>query len=189
MKMGDHAKREKLKLKPSDVYFSQETIENRFEDGQLIGKRLDNLVNETEKISDIRTVRVKNVHGRWYTLDNRRLWVFRNYQKITLQSYSQTFIPVLVWDDFESQNQLIFAANNTGDEVKIHNGLLPGGETYKRVESIHPCTYSTPSRLLMYHIGIFSWNGTKTVASFLWKGVSSLYEYMRRREITDDSIV
>ncbi|CAC5401926.1 unnamed protein product [Mytilus coruscus] len=132
---------------------AQETVENRFEDGELIGKKLDNLVNETEKISDIRTIRVNRT--------------------------CQTFIPVIVWDDFESQNQLTFAVNNTGDDVKIHNDLLSGGKTYKRVESINACTYSTPSRLLVYHIGILSWNGTKTIASFLWKGVSGLYGYWR----------
>lgn len=184
--MEAHVKGEKLEVKPSNVHFSQEYIENRFEDRELIGNKLDKLVDGREKISDVRTIRVRNVHGRWYTLDNRRLWVFRNYEKIRLQSYSNTLIPVLVWDDFESQNQLIFAANNTGDDVRIHNDLLPGGQTYNKVDSICASTYSTPSRLLVYDFSKFTLNSSKAIATFLWKGVSGLYGYLRRRGEDED---
>jgi hypothetical protein len=39
-------------------------------------------------------------------------------------------IPVLVWEDFETDTQLVFAAKKDGADVKIHNNDLPGGQQY-----------------------------------------------------------
>lgn len=162
-------------LYPSQIRFSQKCISNRFEDGKLIGKGLDDLVNGVKKISDIRTIRVVNIHERWYTLDNRRLWMFRMYQKIKLQSYRYLRIPVLVWEDFETDNQLVFAAKNDGADVKIQYNDLPGGEQYKKVDSIHTDTYRNPTLSLMLDSTHFSFNGVKSVVSFIWKGVSRMF--------------
>ena len=56
-------------------------------------------------------------------------------------------IPVLVWEDFETDTQLVFAAKNGGADVKIHNNDLPGGVQYKKVDSIHTDTYRNPDYL------------------------------------------
>jgi len=167
--------KKEIYLYPSDICFSQEYISNRFEDGELIGERLDDLVNEVKKISDIRTIRVVNIHDKWYALDNRRLWMFRMYQKIKLQWYSYLQIPVLVWEDFETDTQLVFAAKNDGADVKIHNNDLPGGEQYKKVDSIHTDTYRNPTLALMLDTANFSFNGVKSVVSFVWNGVSRMF--------------
>lgn len=182
--MGDS---QKLFLRPSDIFFSQETIPNRFEDGRLIGDKLDDLVKENMKIEEIRIIRVKNIHGRWFTLDNRRLWVFRNFQKIRLQSYSGTVIPVLVWDRFESQEQLIFAATNTGEDIKIDNDQDPGGNCWKTVDSINTKTYTRPELLLLKHVGGFTWNTTKVITSLIWNGISGIYRHLVMKQELQDS--
>lgn len=166
---------QEIYLYPSQICFSQKYINNRFEDGELIGERLDDLANGVKTISDIRTIRVVNIHERWYTLDNRRLWMFRMYQKIKLQWYKNLQIPVLVWEDFETDNQLAFAAKHSGTNVKIHNNDLPGGEQYKKVDSIRTDTYRYPTLALMQDIANFSFNSVKSVLSFVWNGVSRMF--------------
>ena len=168
-------KKKEIYLYPSDICFSQKYISNRFEDGELIGERSDDLVNEVKTISDIRTIRVVNIHGRWYTLDNRRLWMFRMYQKIKLQRYRYLQIPVLVWKDFETDTQLVFAAKKDGTDVKIHNKDLPGGEQYKKVDSIHTDTYRNPTLALLLDTANLTFNGVTSVVSFVWNGVSRMF--------------
>ena len=167
--------RKEIYLYPSDIRFSQEYISNRFEGGELIGERLDDLVYVVKKISDIRTIRVVKMHDRWYTLDNRRLWMFRMYQKIKLRWYMSLQIPVLVWEDFETDTQLVFATKNGGADVKIHNNDLPGGVQYKKVDSIHTDTYRNPGLALLLDTANLTFTGVKTVVSFVWKGVSRMF--------------
>ena len=74
-------------LKPSEIMFSQETINNYFDEKSdhgltLIGETLDDLCEGLCLISDIPTIRVMKIDGEWVTADNRRLWVFRELERL-----------------------------------------------------------------------------------------------------------
>ena len=76
-----------MRLKPSDIMFSQENINNYFDEksdhgATLIGETLDDLCEGRCLISDIPTIRVMKRDGKWVTADNRRLWVFRELERL-----------------------------------------------------------------------------------------------------------
>ena len=78
---------EMMRLKPSDIMFSQENINNYFDKRsdhgtRLIGETLDDLCEGRCLITDIPTIRVMNRDGKWVTADNRRLWVFRELERL-----------------------------------------------------------------------------------------------------------
>ena len=74
-------------LKPSDIYFSQDGINNVFGNycrhrGWHIGSTLDLLCEGRLTVNDIPTIGVMKRGGRWYTGDNRRLWIFRELERL-----------------------------------------------------------------------------------------------------------
>jgi hypothetical protein len=54
----------------------------------------------------------------------------------------------------------------------IHNKDLPGGEQYKKVDSIHTDTYRNPTLALLLDTANLTFNGVTSVVSFVWNGVS-----------------
>jgi len=69
------------KLAPSEIRFSQDSISNSFGDstyhaGQYIGETLDEIVRDPYTADLIPIISVFNIGGKWFTPDNRRLWVF-----------------------------------------------------------------------------------------------------------------
>ena len=78
---------QKMELKPSDICFSQAEINNVFDKNSChpyknLGETLDELVEGRCKISDIPSISVKRMNGKWVTADNRRLWVLRHLEKL-----------------------------------------------------------------------------------------------------------
>ena len=76
-----------MQLKPSDILFSQETISNKFKirsshSGKLIGETLDDLCEGRCSINDIPIIGVMKRDEKWVTADNRRLWVFRELERL-----------------------------------------------------------------------------------------------------------
>lgn len=76
-----------MKLRPSDIYFSQERISLTFgvkteHAGVLVKTTLEAICDGSVRISDIPEITVENIDGRWVTKDNRRLWLFQNLEKL-----------------------------------------------------------------------------------------------------------
>ncbi|XP_060596162.1 uncharacterized protein LOC132750235 [Ruditapes philippinarum] len=72
-----------IQLKPSEIFHSQDSISCRFsKTNTLIGETLDDLYEDRLSVSDIKRISVAPVNGKWFSLDNRRLWVFRQLEKI-----------------------------------------------------------------------------------------------------------
>ncbi|XP_060591261.1 uncharacterized protein LOC132746204 [Ruditapes philippinarum] len=70
-----------LMLRPSDIYYSQSSISNHFSSPYIpIGETLDDLCEGRLSVYDIDSITVAKHNGRWITLDNRRLWVFRHLE-------------------------------------------------------------------------------------------------------------
>ena len=67
--------------------FSQETVNNYFDkrsrhSGRLIGETLDDICEGRCSVYDLPTIRVMKRDGKWVTADNRRLWVFRQLERL-----------------------------------------------------------------------------------------------------------
>ncbi|KAL4236619.1 hypothetical protein ACF0H5_005003 [Mactra antiquata] len=74
-------------LKPSDIYYSQDSVCAYFDKRSLyrhrrIGETLDDICEGRCSITDIPTIAVIRENGRWITADNRRLWVFRHLERL-----------------------------------------------------------------------------------------------------------
>ena len=67
--------------------FSQETVNSYFDkrsrhSGRLIGETLDDICEGRCSVHDLPTIRVMKRDGKWVTADNRRLWVFRQLERL-----------------------------------------------------------------------------------------------------------
>ncbi|CAG2201938.1 unnamed protein product [Mytilus edulis] len=123
-----------MNLKPSDIHFSQDSISNTFgkktqHRNTYIGETLDELINGTATVFSIPTISVFQHKGKWFTSDNRRLWVFRKAEELGILRS----IPV-------SENLLSMIGiknpklntKNGGLSVSVR-GNDPGGHTWRRL--------------------------------------------------------
>ncbi|KAH3869875.1 hypothetical protein DPMN_033048 [Dreissena polymorpha] len=128
-----------MQLKPSEIFYSQNSISSVFGGGDYegtpIGETLDKLVNGSISVFHIPTITVTKKPGseKWYTLDNRRLWVFHHLQR----KQPDTLIPVNVRDycDLGEFNRNKFTSKNGGREIRVKN---PGGKWYKKIRPVIP---------------------------------------------------
>lgn len=67
-------------MKPSEIYYSQDSIKEKFDNGHTIYSTLSVCKKHQYVINKIPRMRVCKKDGKWYTLDNRRLWVFRKLE-------------------------------------------------------------------------------------------------------------
>lgn len=68
-------------MKPSQIYYSQNSINEKFDNGYTIYATLNACKNHPFVIYEIPPIRVCKKDGKWYTLDNRRLWVFKRLEE------------------------------------------------------------------------------------------------------------
>ncbi|XP_021362057.1 uncharacterized protein LOC110455929 [Mizuhopecten yessoensis] len=76
-----------MDLRPSQIRFSQDSINNKFDKKSAhakrpIGETLDALLKGECDISHIPPITVVDRDGVWFTVDNRRLWVFRKLEEL-----------------------------------------------------------------------------------------------------------
>lgn len=115
-----------MKLAPSDIYYSQDSISNRFGKSskyanQLIGEVLDAILEGTISIDTIDTINIIVCDGdyRYISADNRRLWIFKRLEEIG----ECTEIPVKRVDSISPQKC------NFGATIKVRGN--PGGIKWK----------------------------------------------------------
>nr|CAB3263313.1 uncharacterized protein LOC108950579 [Phallusia mammillata] len=68
-------------LAPSEIRFSQDTVAANFQNGGSINELINKIGCGYLKVEDIPTIKVKTVDEKYYSEDNRRLYVFRVLQK------------------------------------------------------------------------------------------------------------
>ncbi|XP_052273741.1 uncharacterized protein LOC127873790 [Dreissena polymorpha] len=117
-------------LKPSDIYYSQDSIRSTFGDSTIhsrkrIGETLDDIINGKCQVSQIPVIKVTHTRGKWYTSNNRRLWVFKQLQR--LGKCEQ--IPARRCRRLPRNK---FTTKNEGVDIQVR-GLGPGGEWYMRL--------------------------------------------------------
>ena len=110
-------------MKPSEIYFSQDSISNVFGNycrhrGIHIGTTLDRLCEGHMTVSDIPVIGVMEKGGRWYSGDNRRLWIFRELER--LGKCTDIFVDVINYIPLKK-----FTTHNRGESVRVRGD--PGG--------------------------------------------------------------
>ncbi|VDI60075.1 Hypothetical predicted protein [Mytilus galloprovincialis] len=119
-----------MNLRPSEIFYTQDSISNYFgmsttHSDMLIGETLDDLINGSATVSSIPTIGVFRLEGKWFTLDNRRLWVFRKAEKLgTIDS-----IPVYTTSISEMDPNK-FTTCNEGLSVDVRGNA--GGSVWRR---------------------------------------------------------
>ena len=122
-----------MMLKPSNIYFSQDSINNMFDKRcrhscTSVGETLDDLCEGYISVEKIPTISVMYKNGKWFTGDNRRLWVFRHLERLgkctTIPVYETSYIP---------SNK--FTTYNGGASVTVRRN--PGGRWYLKPSATH----------------------------------------------------
>jgi hypothetical protein len=72
----DDANIKSMKLLPSKIRYSKDTIGSRFYNDVEIGETLDNICDGNMAIDDLPAIHVAKKGHLWYTADNRSLWMF-----------------------------------------------------------------------------------------------------------------
>ncbi|MFE6072513.1 RHS repeat domain-containing protein [Streptomyces sp. NPDC056525] len=81
-------------ISPKAVRYSQDSIKGSFKDGQSFGRAIDDLKAGRTTANDFPAIRIFEKEGKIYTLDNRRLYVFKeagapiNFRRATPQEVS-----------------------------------------------------------------------------------------------------
>lgn len=125
-----------LQLKPSEIFYSQDTISNRFGrqppcKEKLLGTTLDELLSKSIVKSDIPNITVIMRDGKFYTADNRRLWVFKkaeeagNVHEIDVKRGNSI--------NFRTKNGTKFTTTNGGISIRIRGD--PGGVFWRKLIS------------------------------------------------------
>lgn len=94
-------------MKPSEIFYSQDSIKDKFENGRTIYSTFSVCVKHPYVIKRIPKMRVFKKDGKWFSMDNRRLWVFKKLEAdghIKDVSVRQTSRDKLPADKFTTQN-------------------------------------------------------------------------------------
>jgi hypothetical protein len=106
-------------MKPSEIYFSQDSIKEKFDNGHTIYSTVSVCKKHPYVIQRIPKMRVCKKDGKWYSLDNRRLWVFKKLEAdghikgVTVQQVSQ--------DRLTAEK---FTTRNGGESVEIRQPFV-----------------------------------------------------------------
>ena len=117
---------------PSEIYYSQNSINNYFDSKCVhanvrIGETLDKLCDGKLRINHIPNIRVVLRDGKYFTADNRRLWVFRHLERLGKCKE----IPVRMTRNLNNGKK--FTTRNGGTSVTVRGD--PGGRWY--LYSVH----------------------------------------------------
>ena len=118
-----------LELKPSDILYSQDSISKQFSCGiRYIGDTLDQLLIDSSYIQRIPNIQVVERNGTLFSMDNRRLWVFKKAEEFGCFEK----IAVIRTRKF---NRNKFTTKNGGTSIRVRGD--PGGNIWKTWSPVH----------------------------------------------------
>ena len=119
-----------LELKPSDILYAKDSILNRFRDRSIryIGETLDQLLEDSSYIQNIPNIEVVEINGKLFSMDNRRLWVYKKAEELG----SLETIDVIRTSSF---NRNKFTTKNGGTSIRVRGD--PGGIIWKTWSPVH----------------------------------------------------
>jgi len=119
-----------IKLRPSQIRFTQCSISNTFSDGSLIGNLLDDIFVGRCFASAIKPIEVVWTGEKWFSNDNRRLWILKQLEHLNK-------IELVTVKRVRKIVQTKFTTKNDGFTVTIRTGH-PGGIMYDYIERNMP---------------------------------------------------
>lgn len=122
------SKKEEIKLRPSEIRYSQSSISKQFSDGTDIGQLLDDIYFGRCFASAIPQIEISKLKGKWVSADNRRLWVFKQLEILG----KIDFINVKVSRKIYSGK---LTSENGGKNVEIR-GENPGGKLFPLINNV-----------------------------------------------------
>lgn len=131
-----------MELRPSEIRYSQDSIARNFGRStghplRPIGQTLDDILSGQSNVNSIPRISVVYRHGHWFTVDNRRLWVFQKAEE--RGKCDKIFVYETSFIDDEK-----FTTTNEGRSVQVRGD--PGGYLWRRYpvnrERRTPRTYS-----------------------------------------------
>ena len=87
-----------------DVFFTQSTIQSTFSNGTSLEETVDKIKNGDMSIDDLTTIRVVEVDGTYYSLDNRRLHVMKTALKGRREDNRQIKVQVVKLTDVDAKH-------------------------------------------------------------------------------------
>jgi hypothetical protein len=120
-----------INLAPSAIRYSQDSISNTFGDstnhaGQYIGETLDEIVSNPNTANLIPNISVFNKDDKWFTLDNRRLWVFKRAEELGIVRSIDVYVTYGI-DDSK------FTTTSDGKYVRVRRNN-PGGHLWQSLQ-------------------------------------------------------
>ncbi|CAC5413382.1 unnamed protein product [Mytilus coruscus] len=159
-------------LRPTEILYSQDSIANTFERStrhrnMYIGDTLDELINGSATVTSIPTISVFWRNDKWFTLDNRRLWVFRTAEELGILNS----IPVYETSGINSNK---FTTCNGGSSVRVRGN--PGGFAWRQLSTERSMNqYENYSRTQLHNSGSSDYNIMYTVQPI--RSSSNLSDY------------
>lgn len=112
-------------MRPSDIRYSQDSISCEFGAGKTIWNTLDKLEDGIMQVTDLPKIRVCKKDGKWYTADNRRLWLFKN-----LESSGKLNNIAVIVGSFDTDIGSKFTTENDGTSIRVRNQRLDFDDDY-----------------------------------------------------------
>lgn len=114
-----------LSLFPSEIRYTQDSIGNKFgrctsHRNTFIGETLDDLLLRRCSVYDIPRINVIRRNEKYYTADNRRLWVFKKAEelggcdRIPVYVSDEDYIPSIKWTTYNDGESLYVRGNPRG---------------------------------------------------------------------------
>ncbi|XP_053381033.1 uncharacterized protein LOC123561161 [Mercenaria mercenaria] len=110
--------RNRAKFLPSEIRFSHDDIKHEFKDGTSIQYTLKQLKTGAITIDDIPKIKIVKRDGLKFSVNNRRLWVFKRYEEF-LRSRGETIAIPVTYGAHTNLTDYRLSTRNEGMSVKI----------------------------------------------------------------------
>ncbi|XP_036358906.1 uncharacterized protein LOC118763415 isoform X1 [Octopus sinensis] len=141
-----------ITLSPSEIRYTQDSIASCFQNGNDIEDLILDIINGQTTPDKIRTIRVFFKDGKYYSEDNRRLYVLKTVQELS-EPYLMVTVKLTSYFDFEenkftttNDGLRIRVRRNRNDAKKPRNVKRPLSEYFPSLTSGGPTktTYASP---------------------------------------------
>ncbi|CAC5392929.1 unnamed protein product [Mytilus coruscus] len=123
---------------------------------KLIGDTLDELLTESISLKDIPTISTVIKYGKFYTADNRRLWVFRKAEELGF--LYEIEVNQGTQRNFRANKKTKFTTKNDGISIRIRGSGDPGGKTWRtwKPNTFQEVNENTVSKSASHASGIYA---------------------------------
>ena len=110
-----------MRLKPSEIFYTQDTIYERFSKGGFVKETWSDVKEGRVQITDFPALSVVKRYDKYWSLDNRRLWIFKKAEQHGICSTVEVYVNT----NF-SWNQR-FTTTNGGEIYREEGTAVRGG--------------------------------------------------------------